>query len=324
MSANERFFRQDMSLNLSMGLLKEAQTSQTQAPVLSGLFRFDDFENGLSMHVTDAVEQRDATIVSELPAGISINFLFAGAIDFALGNQQHQLALANGAECSCSLSISNQTELFSRTLKKGMHIKKLNIFVTREWLMRRCNASADQKALNALFSHLGVHRLQADEPLIAQAKTLIELNKTTTLNTKLVSEQLALTLLIQCLEKSYRQFNDQNEAANECPQPASSPLKSKVDACLFDCNALPAVAKQLNMSVSTLQRRFKQEYGLNISHYIKLRRLQQARNALVMEQLSIGEVAFASGYKYASNFIIAFKKQFGITPAAYVKLHQQH
>ncbi len=275
------------------------------------------------MHVSDAVEQRNTKIISELPAGISFNFLFDGTIDFIIGNQKYQLKKAANMMSHSNFIIVNKNEFFTRHLKQGMHIKKLNIFVEQAWLVKRCNNQADQRVMATFFQQPGVHQWQPDKDILQQAEALIKLNSPNAFGTKLISEQLVLGLLTACLEQAYKHLhhNDNQDASLEA---FSTTLKDNVDQALTRCFSLPELANQLNMSVSTLQRHFKRDYGINISSYIKLRKLKQARRSLVVDNLSIGEVAFASGYNHVSNFIIAFKKQFGVTPAAYVKLHRTH
>jgi AraC-like DNA-binding protein len=51
--------------------------------------------------------------------------------------------------------------------------------------------------------------------------------------------------------------------------------------------------------------------------------MQQAKKALVIERLSIGEAAYIAGYNHTSNFIQAFKKTFALTPTEFIKRHRK-
>ncbi|PHS22613.1 MAG: hypothetical protein COA83_11460 [Methylophaga sp.] len=55
-------------------------------------------------------------------------------------------------------------------------------------------------------------------------------------------------------------------------------FKMTLDNCLNGFDTLAEIAQRLNMSVSTLQRQFKRCYGMNISIYIKQRRMDTAKN----------------------------------------------
>lgn len=77
---------------------------------------------------------------------------------------------------------------------------------------------------------------------------------------------------------------------------------------------LNQVASDMGMSVSNLQRVFRASYGQTIGEYIRQRRLEIARDAIVRERKSIGEAAYLAGYLHTSNFTNAFKRLFGVPP----------
>jgi AraC-like DNA-binding protein len=78
--------------------------------------------------------------------------------------------------------------------------------------------------------------------------------------------------------------------------------------------SLKMLAEHFSMSVSNIQRRFKQSYNMTINGYIRLRRLEIARQHLERGLVSITEAAYEAGYQHPSNFTNAFKKTFGVPP----------
>jgi len=78
--------------------------------------------------------------------------------------------------------------------------------------------------------------------------------------------------------------------------------------------SLAAISESLAMSQSKIQRDFSKRYGKTVNDYIRSRRLGFARQQLLNKKMSIGEVAYLAGYNHTSNFTIAFKKVFGVTP----------
>ena len=68
------------------------------------------------------------------------------------------------------------------------------------------------------------------------------------------------------------------------------------------------------MSVSHLQKLFKQVYGVPVYRYIKEYRLEQAAVELVRSRKPITEIAQRAGYDNASKFSESFKKRYGKTP----------
>ena len=71
------------------------------------------------------------------------------------------------------------------------------------------------------------------------------------------------------------------------------------------------------ISVSHLQKIFKQVYGVPVYHYIKEYRLEQAAVELVRSTRPVTQIAQAAGYDNASKFSACFKKRYGATPSQY-------
>lgn len=81
-----------------------------------------------------------------------------------------------------------------------------------------------------------------------------------------------------------------------------------------------AIARELNVSVRTLQRAFAAT-GEPVTAYVRRRRLEEARLALTAPsgRPSVSEVAAYWQFADSSHFIHAFKKQFGQTPTEYAR-----
>ncbi len=74
------------------------------------------------------------------------------------------------------------------------------------------------------------------------------------------------------------------------------------------------LAEKVNLNRTTLQRVFKQMYGITIFEYRTQVRMQESKNLLIDGDLSITEIAGICGYSNASKFSAAFKRHFGLTP----------
>lgn len=81
--------------------------------------------------------------------------------------------------------------------------------------------------------------------------------------------------------------------------------------------SLAQLAAEHGISVSHLQKLFKQAYGVHIYHYIREYRLEQAAVELVQSTKPITEIAQSAGYDNASKFSECFKKRYGKTPSRY-------
>ena len=78
--------------------------------------------------------------------------------------------------------------------------------------------------------------------------------------------------------------------------------------------SIEELASKVNLNRTTLQKVFKEMYGLTINEYRTKARLQLAKNLLVSTGLSITEIAGRCGYTNASKFSEVFKKNEGLLP----------
>lgn len=81
--------------------------------------------------------------------------------------------------------------------------------------------------------------------------------------------------------------------------------------------SLAALAAEHEISVSHLQKLFKQAYGVPVYRYVKEYRLEQAAVELVKSAKTVTEIAQNAGYDNASKFSECFKKRYGTTPSQY-------
>lgn len=80
------------------------------------------------------------------------------------------------------------------------------------------------------------------------------------------------------------------------------------------------LSRATGLSARKLSSSFKEVYSLNIVDYLADKRLQAAKD-LINDQPDFPLKALANdiGYNHVSNFTTAFKRKFGLTPAAYSK-----
>lgn len=76
------------------------------------------------------------------------------------------------------------------------------------------------------------------------------------------------------------------------------------------------IADLMNISVSTLQRKLKEE-GVSFQEILEDNRKKLAKKYLTENKLSTTDIAYLLGYKSHSQFFKVFKLWFGMTPKAY-------
>src|SRR5919108_1933720 len=75
------------------------------------------------------------------------------------------------------------------------------------------------------------------------------------------------------------------------------------------------VAAALNISVTYARHVFKQQVGLSCSAYVKIVRLENARQLLLAGQLRVKEIMARVGYNDFSHFVRDYKRQHGERPS---------
>ena len=80
---------------------------------------------------------------------------------------------------------------------------------------------------------------------------------------------------------------------------------------------VPEIAVFLGVSQRQLERQFKKHVGCTVVQFGILRRLQNARLLLISTELSIRQIATASGFNTLSHFAYSFGKFFGRRPSDY-------
>lgn len=80
---------------------------------------------------------------------------------------------------------------------------------------------------------------------------------------------------------------------------------------------VPEIAAVLGVSQRQLERQFKKHVGCTVVQFGLLRRLQNARLLLISTDLSVREIATASGFNTLSHFAYSFGKFFGRRPSEY-------
>ncbi|TDN83487.1 AraC-like DNA-binding protein [Salegentibacter sp. 24] len=93
-----------------------------------------------------------------------------------------------------------------------------------------------------------------------------------------------------------------------------SPFKNVIDSNVYSNLKLEEIAFLCNMSLSTFKRHFINEYNEPPGKWLQDRRLQKAKELLQSSELKASDIYLEIGYNNLSNFSIAFKNKFGISP----------
>ena len=81
--------------------------------------------------------------------------------------------------------------------------------------------------------------------------------------------------------------------------------------------SVDALSQKYQISVSQLQKVFKQLYGVPIYQYVRERRLERAAAALRETSWTVTEIALDAGFANPGKFAESFRKRYGLTPTQF-------
>jgi AraC-like DNA-binding protein len=86
-----------------------------------------------------------------------------------------------------------------------------------------------------------------------------------------------------------------------------------------DSFTVDSILKKTYTSYHKLNFLFKSMHGMTISEYIRNKRIEKSKEMIAANAKSISQIAYEIGYSSISNYILAFKKVYQITPGKYKK-----
>lgn len=126
----------------------------------------------------------------------------------------------------------------------------------------------------------------------------------------LITKNIITEIVIAMIRKS---------TSNEIPA-ASLPIQQAIDylnAHFLEKVTLDELAKQLSFSTNYLGMLFKNQMGCSFNQYVNTLRLKYACSLLLSSDMTVKEVAFASGYSSVEYFMYVFKRKMQMTPGEY-------
>lgn len=84
------------------------------------------------------------------------------------------------------------------------------------------------------------------------------------------------------------------------------------------------LAGRLQKDYTYLSNLFSSVEGTTVEQYFILQKIEKAKELLVYNELSLGEIAFRLGYSSVAHLSNQFKRVTGLTPSAFKKLKGDH
>ena len=98
-------------------------------------------------------------------------------------------------------------------------------------------------------------------------------------------------------------------------QPVKSDLAEIVEANFTNPINIEQLAYLSGRSLASFKRDFNNIYNMPPSEWIRVKRLNKAKEALINTDLSILDISYMVGFENPSHFSRIFKEHFGFSPS---------
>lgn len=98
--------------------------------------------------------------------------------------------------------------------------------------------------------------------------------------------------------------------------------KSMIDGNTSRHYSIEYIAETIGIGKTKLKIGFKEYFKMGLFTYLREQRMTKAAELLVSSNKTIKEIAKKTGFKYYSNFILAFTNYHGLPPSKYRRVFQ--
>lgn len=140
---------------------------------------------------------------------------------------------------------------------------------------------------------------------------------------KLIANTIEL-LLNYCVRFYDRQFISREIANKGIVERFEAILDDYFESEKLINKGIPSVAycaDCLNISVKYFGDLIKKETGQSAKDYILNRTIEQAKNRIVQNDMTVNEIAYSLGFKYPQHFSRLFKDKVGYSPSEFKNLN---
>ena len=274
--------------------------------------------SGILLFGGSTLEQDSRTVLGRAGQSLSICLVLEGKLNFSYGDSAFELQGKEGKAHAVAVRLKHGIP-FTRTLKLNQHIKKLHIVLTPEWFtLQGCQLQG--LPLARLQTHLAAFYWTPSTDVVMAINNFFieELPEWQIAFSAERIVSLILQQMLKLLVENNSLSNSDTEVENHDKphnNKAIGLVVNYLEEQLHNDINLTELAYSQAMSMSSLQRKFKAEFGVTIAVYIKARRLEHVMAGIKSGQINcVAEAAYQAKYQHSSNFVTAFKKKFAVTP----------
>lgn len=125
-------------------------------------------------------------------------------------------------------------------------------------------------------------------------------------------------------EMLYNYASRENRLHNKGLDTLSRKINAYIDNNFMEDINNDSIATHFNISKEHMMRTYKKETGDTINNYLVTKRINEAKELLLLSDLSMTEIGLTVGFKNSQYFSNSFKKNTGFSPKDYRKSKKNH
>ncbi|WP_323010784.1 AraC family transcriptional regulator [Paracoccus sp. (in: a-proteobacteria)] len=284
--------------------------------LMRGAFLHRRMREGLTIHLSDAVEEHAFTVTSQLDRGLNCVFFLEGRVDLTIGRRKIAYGRTAAMPPIGAAFLCRETERFQRVSRSAQRLRHLVVSADLDWLTDEAMEAAGLSGGGAaLGDDLVDHRWALPTRMISLIAEVFDPAPALPALHNMYLESRAIEIVATTLGAMAK---PQIEAPRLSP-PEMARLRRACDFISEDAdgaNSVANIAAAAGVSQATLQRLFREALGLSVFDYVRRSRLADAHDALQRRQVTIQQAAALAGYSTAANFATAFRRLYGYPPGA--------
>lgn len=273
------------------------------------------YESGLRVHAADTFEVHDLNTQDTVGAGLTIAVLLEGIVTMELDGDR--VALGNNSGPS-GHSWEVPTRCSIRCISQhGARVRAVFVSAPKRWIEQYLNESPDDNQIAWWLRSQRIEtRWRPSKRILALCEQILNPPHVPHAIQRMNIESKALEIFSEGLAAvvGIWETAPSTSGSVQAIDRAQAIRRYLVDHIDEDLS-LKGIARELGLSVESMQRAFKATYNSTIVGFVREYRLHRARQALISEGISISEAAYRAGYTNPANFSTAFKRLFGIAPS---------
>ena len=286
---------------------------------VEGRFLLRRLKSGIVLHATETRDLYELTTQHVTGPDLTIFVVLDGLVDFSVEDRPFIAAdrRSRFPNADCSALMRTEQATVTRRGHKGDRTRKVAVSVDGEWLEEMARGSGGPRVRQFTTLHLAHASWRASAHVLALAEQILNPPDLHPLLRDLYVESRSIEIVADALAT----IGDGAPSLSEGALASRDALKARTARDYMEANldrplSLADIARESGLSVTSLQRKFKTAYGTTVVEFLRIRKLERARDALEKGLVSVSEAAYSAGYSNPANFTTAFRRAFGMQPRA--------